>query len=105
MTITVIRGVVRGPEPGSAADVNSKQKPHTNAAANPAAAVATGALSSEASVVCVRCSRSVSAPERIKDTKEARSVAKDVAQRVGSEDEKLEAHNLDQVNSKNHLAE
>ena len=104
MTVKVVSGVARGIEPGSSTESIIKQ------ASAPATQVSTAhgasnAVLSDASVVCLRCSRSNAPAERIVNEPEAKTVAKDVADRIEREEEGVDAHKLDTLSSAQHLAQ
>ncbi|NLF25520.1 MAG: hypothetical protein GX589_07670 [Deltaproteobacteria bacterium] len=107
MAIKVISGVVRGSESTSA----STQSQNARQARNPVALasnvhVTNSAIYSDASVVCLRCSRAHAPSERIRESGQARDLARNIAERIEREEESLEVHGkLSVADSHHHLAE
>ena len=106
MTIKVVTGVVRGSEPLASAGQNI-QSQASAALRNSAVSVAGQSVISDATVVSLRCSRAHASAERISSEGEAKSLAKDVAERIEREgDASLEAHGgLDGARSVGSLAD
>ena len=107
MTIKVISGVVRGAESASTPAQNQNVQQVRNPAAQASNVhAANSVIYSDASVLCLRCSRTHAPSERIRESGQAKDLARNIAERIEREEESLEVHGkLSVADSHQHLAE
>ena len=107
MTIKVVSGVARGNESvASPTKSQNVQLAQSASAQSPAVHAASNAANSDATVVCLRCSRANAPAERVRDSGQAKDLARDIAERIEREDECFEVHSrLSAADSHQHLTE
>ncbi len=91
MTIRVVHGVVSGLNPGSPS-TDQATSVRASASALHAAKAAPIVVNSDAAVTAIRTARPAQEGERIKDYKEAKDTANDIADRVRNKGEGVDAH-------------
>ena len=107
MTVKVVSGVGKGHELLTSSVHNQRVQQGYNPAVQVSNVhAANRAVQFDATVVCLRCSRTHPSTERVRDSGQAKALAQDIAERIEREDGGFEVHGkLNPTDSHRHLAE
>lgn len=109
MTVTVVKGFIPkgASEPTQTREVTLGRSQALNPASAPAQAAvnSVAANSGEAAVAVLRLSKTSSAPDKVRDEREAKKLANEVADKIRYEDKSLDSHSeLTAVTARDHFA-